>query len=247
MIIELFGPPCAGKTTFAVALAMKLRADGLKVTTRFSFRPGEGEDTAKAPMRANFSRLTRPAIELLSTNLPKDAHASALLGTLPRSNNLAALRFKQYLLRLAISWSEAVTSDCIAIFDQGYVQAVCSILLMNPALGDNAVGVLLTSLPQSDFLIRLDAAIGRIEARLEHRMRMLGLVGRLFETSTATVREQAEAAQRVSDMLVSVGRGMHIIRSDDQMSLDASVYEAATLIRARYAADAAPPQLAAGS
>ena len=45
MIIELFGPPAAGKTTFARTLATRLRDLGHPVELMLSYRPSESGDT----------------------------------------------------------------------------------------------------------------------------------------------------------------------------------------------------------
>src|ERR1700688_2647775 len=74
MIIELFGPPGAGKTTFARALAARLREHGHTVDLILSCRPAEGSSTSARPasdlpvqqLSSMIRRLTRPVAEMLT-------------------------------------------------------------------------------------------------------------------------------------------------------------------------------------
>ena len=72
MIIELFGPPCVGKTTLAHILGSRLRGKGLDVELALSCRPSEvSPDAMERSSRHRRSldaarRLTRPVIEMLA-------------------------------------------------------------------------------------------------------------------------------------------------------------------------------------
>ena len=150
VIIEFFGPPGAGKTTFSHSLTARLRDAGYTVEVHLSARPGEedftsvrrGDAATTQNLMDPVRRLTRPFLELIaaiSTNpLARDSSTDVLVSKLPRVRSFAALRTRQYLIRLSAAWQEARKSESIVIFDQGYVQAILSILLTNERILEEA-------------------------------------------------------------------------------------------------------------
>src|SRR5260370_7256151 len=117
MIIELFGPPGVGKTTFAHALTNGLREGGHVVELTLSYRPAErpssldscSPDPAQRRVAAVARRLTRPLLEMLAIAshpfaLSHDIGAAAgLMRILPPPNMAAAIRLSQYTLRFSPS------------------------------------------------------------------------------------------------------------------------------------------------
>jgi hypothetical protein len=104
VIVEAFGPPGAGKTTFSHALAARLRETGCTVDVYLSARPGEerpgpmsrGDTVAALNLMAPLRRLTRPAIELIAAiaanPLARESSTDALVSKLPGGRGAAALR-----------------------------------------------------------------------------------------------------------------------------------------------------------
>jgi hypothetical protein len=190
-IIELFGAPAAGKTTFAKNLALQLRGSNRPVELILSFRPEETIDHVDhgpaAPPLASLRRLARPAVELLASmrqirTAPQDSRiASELLYLLPPRSCLWSVRLRQYIARLQRAWRLAEQSNATVIIDQGYVQLVCSLVLLARAPNMNAVERALTLIPEADQWIFLDAPRQLLRARLEARLRRQGWIERQFE------------------------------------------------------------------
>ena len=95
MIVEFFGPPGAGKTTFAQALAARLREGGQKVDVHLSARPGEdraisafnGEASTRQNLIDPLRRLGRPLAQLIALRIARaqanDSSTDILVANLP--------------------------------------------------------------------------------------------------------------------------------------------------------------------
>jgi DNA polymerase III delta prime subunit len=229
LIVEFFGPPGSGKTTFALALSDRLRKGGHPVTLRLSARPGEkspgaarpGEDDTSAPLSAAARRLMGPAYELLVSAAQRPGPpsggrvASVLTHALPRGQIFRSLRMRQYLVRLSNAWSQAARNRNVWIFDQAYIQAVASIVMVQPPMTDEAIAALLEVAPHCDLAIRVEAPPDDIETRLGRRRRQIGGVGRLFEETLGDVSDQAALAERIEGLLRRRRRQVLSLRSGD--------------------------------
>jgi RecA/RadA recombinase len=195
MIIEIYGPPGAGKTTFARQLAAQSREGGGQVKLILSVRPAEtneGADTDSVP-RARWAlmrRLTRPAIELLTCTardgLRSNGIASELLGLLPPVSATWRMRLRQYIARLESSWRLAEQANGTVILDQGFVQVVGSLVLLARAPTPSAIDRALALIPKADQWIRVDAPRELLRARLEARRRAQGWIERRLEFDVET-------------------------------------------------------------
>ena len=131
MIIELFGPPGAGKTTFSRALATRLRDRGHLAELRLSYRPTERLSVLGATsgryQNAVIRRLRRPLGEVLMiarhplANSRDVKTAFRLVRLLPPTNILASIKNGQYILRLSHVWYEEFRAAHTALFDQAFV------------------------------------------------------------------------------------------------------------------------------
>jgi AAA domain len=213
MIIELFGPPAAGKTTFARTLAVHLKGRGQPVELFLSVRPEEAvecDDGHSRPPRtfAALRRLTRPAIELLScigqtsVGSSKSGFASELLHLLPPASFAWSLRLRQYITRLESSWRVAEQANATVIFDQGFVQVICSLALLVRIPNASALETALALVPKADQWIRVDAPRHLLRARLEARRHGQSWLEQRFEFDTETSLRSIE----VLDMLYSLLR-----------------------------------------
>jgi hypothetical protein len=238
VIIEFFGPPGSGKTTFSLTLADRLRAQGYPASLRLSARPGEevlatgphGEEEPSGSFRTAARRLIFPAYELIakaggwSTHAsPNGRVASMLSKALPQGQILRSLRMRQYLYRLSNVWAQAGRSQDIWIFDQAYIQAVASIALVQPGMKDESVVALLQAAPQADIAFRVEAPLNELEARIGRRHRSIGGFGRLLEETSVGVQEHAALAHRIEGLLRRLDRQVLALNSVDDETFEENI------------------------
>ena len=261
MIIEIFGPPGAGKTTLAYALRRRLQERGHRVDLTLSWRPAERRSSANlAPsdlpglrVAAVARRLSRPLLELLAIachpfSMVRDIETTAgLLRTLPPANITTAIKLSQYILRLSYCWRCASANRRIAVFDQAFVQLICSLALLSDSADESLIARALDLAPRSDLLVRLDAPPRIVAARLQDRERQQSTAERLFELDLDTNLKSIGIADQLDRVLL--GRGQSLVRtiSADQRSLSESVdaIEAAIIASFSAAAVTTEPRLRA--
>jgi hypothetical protein len=213
MIIEVFGPPAAGKTTFARNLAAYLKGRGRAVELILSCRPAETIERdgvgqpAPQPLAA-MRRLTRPAIEYLacighmSVGSRQTSIASELLALLPPTSPVSLVRLHQYITRLESSWRLVEQSDATVIIDQGFVQVVCSLVLLHVRTPSaSAIEQALALIPKADQWIRIDAPRYLLRSRLEARRRHQSWIERRFELNTETSLRSIEVLDMLDPIL----------------------------------------------
>jgi thymidylate kinase len=256
MIVEFFGPPGAGKTTLALGLRDRLSASGFQVALRLSARPGEASPSGAsgngggglngaAQWSAVVHRLASPLFGLVASAIKLQNHADTGIGEmladeLPQGNLLRSFRLKNYLARMRNDWSRAEQSRRIWVFDQGYVQAVVTVAMIQPTITIETIVGLLKAVPQSDVVIHVKTPANDIEGRIAKRNRAIGRVGRLFEEDLGDAAKQAELAERFEILLRGSGRlVLSVTSSDGQTAYDA-VAEAANAIVGKFSSQPAP-------
>jgi thymidylate kinase len=248
MIIELFGPPGAGKTTFAHALAARLRERNYTVDLILSHRPAErspsemrsASELSNRQISSTVRRLTRPLTEMLSMArdplaISRDlGTALALIKILPPSTTLWSLRLAQYTSRLSRAWYRASKTGHIVLFDQAFVQAVCSLVLLCGVADEVLISHALDIIPESDLLVRLDAPTEILEARLRDRRRLAGGIERLLELDLATSLKSRAIIDCLHELLRAKGRKVAIASSLDQGSLNEDIEQLERQITAEF-------------
>jgi thymidylate kinase len=251
MIVELFGHPGAGKTTFAHALCASLRDRGHVVSLFLSYRPTELPPSAhpfageafRPQAAAVAKRLIRPAVEMLAlarhplANSHDIIKAAALIRALPPRNVFLAVRMSQYIVRLSHAWRQASQAEHIVLFDQAFVQVVCSLLSLHGREPDKALlAQALEHVPKSDLLIRLDAPLEALKARLCDRIYHQSRIERLLEFHEDTDLVSVHLIDQMHELLRKRGQPVICISSLDRRSLQDSVLKVGEQINSRSAA-----------
>jgi adenylate kinase family enzyme len=248
MIIELFGPPGAGKTTFARTLAARLRERGHTVDLILSYRPAElspheirsSSNLSAQQISSMIRRLIRPLAEMLTIashpfTISQDVGtALTLIKILPPSSTLWSLRLAQYVSRLSRAWFQASNTGHIVLFDQAFVQAVGSLVLLCGVVDELLISRALDAIPKADLLVRLDAPTEVLEARLLHRQRLESRIERLLELDLPTSLRSLSIVDCLHALLRKRGRQIMNVTSLDQHSLMEAVGQVEKQIAAKF-------------
>ncbi len=231
MIVEIFGPPAVGKTTLSHAIADHLRQGGFGVDLALSYRPSElagkaGERSTGRPAGVVrvARRLSRPAVETLATarhllgDSTEGTMAKSLLALMPPVSPMWAIRLRQYIWRLTHSWNNARAAERIVIFDQGFVQAVCSLAVLCAPEHRERLKVAFGMIPRADLLVRVDASVETLRARLLKRERQQGALERMLELDLSSNLRSIEIIDRLEQLLRERGDAMTCVRSGDEIS-----------------------------
>ena len=251
MIIELFGPPGAGKTTFARTLASRLRERGHTVDLILSHRPAElsppelrsSSDLSSQQISFMIRRLIRPFAEMLTMArhpfaISQDVGtALTLIKILPPSSTFWSLRLAQYMSRLSRAWFQASNTGHIVLFDQAFVQAVCSLALLGGVLDESLISRALNAIPKADLMVRIDAPTEILEARLLHRHSLESKVERLLELDVPTSLRSLAIADCLQELLRKEGRQIMNAVSLDQHSLNEAVERVEKRITEQFSAE----------
>jgi hypothetical protein len=146
-----------------------------------------------------------------------------LIRLLPPTTAFASMKNSQYIARLSHSWHEAAGATHIALFDQAFVQAICSLALLAKVVNDATIADALECAPKSDLVIRLDAPLELLKGRLKNRLRLQGSIEQLFEPDLKTSLASMPMIDRLHDLLLQQGRSVLSALSVDQQSLEESL------------------------
>ncbi|ESX99737.1 AAA family ATPase [Mesorhizobium sp. LNJC405B00] len=223
MILELFGPSAAGKTTFAAELVHVLQSQGYTVVLQL----GDRRHPIKRAALKLFSSLYLRWIEQRSL-------IAAMLAIFPPRNKLWAIRLKWHLEILIQAWSIAQASDdVISIFDQGTVQSVSSLVLLSGITDRASLARALDMMPKPDLLIRLQAPREVLEARLRERRRSLGIIQQLLEVDLQSSLDHIDQVNLVVEQLESCRLPMICVESLDRSGLTTAAEAVAQQVRER--------------
>jgi thymidylate kinase len=233
MIVELFGPPGAGKSTFSRALAESLRQCGDGVELDSSARPNEAQDIATASFfeRAAWLfggnpllRLIRAAMQfgaaILADESARCPVAARLSETFPQRSAFENFRLTQYMKRLSRRWRRAADGNEVTIFDQAYAQALVSYASASQTGDRKALASAFKETPKADLLIYIEAPYATLVQRLVRRADGQGWLERRFELD---LKRNIQAIDVGSNLYgVVEEQGLHVMRgrSDDEAFLE---------------------------
>lgn len=227
MIIETFGPPGAGKTTFSRALAQRLRDRGYTVDLVLTLPHLQSHFFSRGgfvPALLRISHaifvtiviLCRPFANARGLRLARD-----LLRLMPPKNPIWRIRLSQYVMRFSCVWHDSHQPDHIVLFDQGFVQAVCTLALFSRA-DEKAIARAIGMRTRPDLLIRFDAPKELLEQRLYERTHAKAFAERWFEPDVHTFLQAKPITDYVSSLLAAKDERMICINSlDSNLMLEA--------------------------
>jgi hypothetical protein len=225
MILEMFGPSGAGKTTMASALATRLSELGYAVTPLIGVRSN--------PLKRAVLKCFASARFL--TSIGPMAGVESVLRILPPKDRHWFVRMHWHLALLHREWVAARSSEAITIFDQGWIQAVTSLVLLSGETEQERILRALEIVPHPDLLIRFEAPRELREARLRDRRQSIGALQRLLEINLQDSLDHVNHVDLVSDLVGTGGLAMIRISSIDAdgMSLALDTITDAVLARMR--------------
>lgn len=228
LVVEFYGAPAAGKTTLALALGRALEQEGMPVRVVTSARPAERVAATGAwaggRLAAPFLRATKIA-HAVRALLPGAAPAEIveLLDLMRPQGRLRTMRLRRYAIELHRAWCSAVGGDAIVIFDQGFLNLLCSIALSARATDRQSLRRGLSLIRAPDLAIMLDAPRQLVEARLVERLDSQTLPERLLENDIEMGFLQAELATILHGILLERGSRAMRVSSIDAPGLSFAV------------------------
>jgi O-antigen/teichoic acid export membrane protein len=247
MIIETFGPPGAGKTTFSQALAQRLRDRGHTVDLVLTFSPPQSQWLSRGGLIPALLRVSHAFFFAIATLCRPISNARGLrlarelLRLMPPKSPIWWIRLGQYVVRFSCVWKRSHHPDHIVLFDQGFVQVVCSLALFSRADKKTIAHAISLRTP-TDLLIRFDAPRELMERRLRRRVQEKPLMEKWLEPDVHTFLEIKPITDYVGSLLATDDRRTILINSLDtdimQTALDQVEEEIAERVKMEKAARA---------
>lgn len=232
MIIELFGPPAAGKTTLALALHQCLEAAGREVRLAASLRPGEQPRQRELGYARGLARAGAPFLRLakIVTALPKllwsgqtSPVTTTVLQLLPPRSLASRIRYRRYLSILERTWANSKNSPGLTIIDQGYMSAISSLVLHGRPEHrvhiEDAIGMV----PKADLIVCLDAPPEILRERISQRLGRQTRLERMFEVDLEDNLAQRDIVLDLKQRMMARNASMIEVSCLDQASLDRAV------------------------
>ena len=227
MIIEFFGPPGSGKTTFANALADRLRGRGYAAKVAQCYRPrNEGDGWDHFAILSIATRISSAVFSVFAAflaSLGGDAGirtGNLLIGLIPPKSAIWRARIWQYIVRLSGCWKRAQESPDITIFDQGFVQAIGSLAMFNGDADASMVARALDFTPRADLVVRMIVPGEIVKRRLQARMMREPVAERLFEVDVTGNMNALAVFEEIGGALESAHRSTVSVHPVDQESTE---------------------------
>ncbi|UVK51336.1 oligosaccharide flippase family protein [Mesorhizobium sp. AR02] len=229
MIIEFFGPPGSGKTTFAHALAQQLRGKGYHAKVALSYKPSTRAGSFDLGIFLFVSRIVSAILStariLLSSvgRLDDISNSLSMVRLIPPKKRIWRARIWRYILHLSRCWNAAKQSPEIVIFDQGYVQAIGSLAMFNGGTDLGALEKALSLAPTADLTVRLVVPSAVVESRLRQRMELEPPAERIFEADLNVNMRSIGVFEAINDLLAISGREIISVDNTDRQSTFKSI------------------------
>lgn len=230
MIVELFGPAGSGKTTFAHALQRRLQARGYAAKVVLSYQPGvhstpfDPGGLCYALQRVVGAMVRTAAFVFRPVNNADELRLTVRLVRIltPRSP-IWLFRFSRYILTLSVAWRYSLGDREIVIFDQGFIQAVCSLSLFSGTMDSASLATALDLIPISDLAVSVNAAVPLLSQRLKDRLFNQSYMERLFEANSKTNLQSTPIISQVKRLLLGKQRSTLSIDMSDERCLHEAI------------------------
>ncbi len=208
--VEFLGPPGAGKTTLAWAVADEFRRRGVAVHLSLSARPGEVAPGDGAPAGP-----TRAAKLLGLLGGARDPLVDDLLRLMPLGTGLRARRRRRYLADLSAERGQGA----LALRDQGWLCAIAGLAHDSGRNQADDLDAALDLVPLPAIAVRVSVPCEVAEARLAQRLARQGRLERLLERPPADNIALTEVFDLVCDLFARRGRPLVDVSSRDHGTL----------------------------